>query len=411
MKRPVLIFGASCLAATLLISACSSSSKKSSTTTSAAASGSGSAAASSLPVSGTIKLGLVYEGGGALQAGSLAFQHGIGVAVDQANQAGGAVVNGKRYNFALDSCNDNGDQTQTTGCIDKLVLDNGDKFIFGGLADFGPIVRGVTEANQTVYFSSGTAVGALMSSSHYVVDVTPADTVRFATDVKALKKAFPNATKVAFIGDQSQTWTKDINGIKPLLSGSGLTDVDEEQIPANVSDFSSFLTKAKASSPDVIVSYMASPARSQVLLKENQTLQVAKGYLNPSSACAGISIGANPGVTVVSNTNIGAAFTGDIPANVQKYISDYYAGGYTPNPDPSISTALFAYDAVGWLALAMAKAGSTTDTSSILTAMNSITYDGLNGKITMANNQETYGQVFCTSVDGSTNYTSELIEP
>ncbi len=138
---------------------------------------------------------------------------------------------------------------------------------------------------------------------------------------------------------------------------------------------------------------------------------MAKGLLSPSGSCASISIGANPGVTVVSNTNIGAAFSGTIPANIQKYITDYYAGGYTPNPDPSISTAVYAYDAVGWLALAMAKAGSTTDTTAILKAMNSITYDGLNGKITMANNQETYGQVFCTSVDGSTNYTSELIEP
>jgi len=113
------------------------------------------------------------EQGGALASFGLSFLQAAKAGVEHVNKTGGVTINGTKYNLALDICNDNSDQTQVAACATKLVVTNQDKFIFGGLADFGPILRGITEPNHAIYFSTGSAVAALMSSSHYVVNTVP----------------------------------------------------------------------------------------------------------------------------------------------------------------------------------------------------------------------------------------------
>jgi branched-chain amino acid transport system substrate-binding protein len=358
----------------------------------------------------TIPLGFVYEGGGGFNNLSLAFVHGIQVAVDEANKAGGVTVGGKTYTFAVDTCNDHFDQTQTTGCANKLVLDNGDKFMFGGLADFGPILRGVTERKKVIYFSTGTAVASLMGSSKFVVNAVPTDEVRAETDVAAIQKLYPDAKRVAFLGDQTLTWEKDIQYIGDVIKKkTDLQIVATETAPATITDYSSFLTRVKASNPDVLVSYMSTPAKSKALLEANARLKAVPAYFNPAGTCEGINAG-DTGIPIAANLNIGAVLTGpEVNDLVKKYISDFYANGYSPNPDPNISIALYTYDMVGWLKQAIEKAGTQTDTTKILAAMNSIVYKGVNGDIPMKDNQTTYGQAMCHSTTGAAPFDQTLI--
>src|SRR5262245_46197208 len=53
-----------------------------------------------------IPLGFVYQGGGGFNNLSLSFVHGIQVAADEVNKAGGIKVGGKTYTFTVDTCND-----------------------------------------------------------------------------------------------------------------------------------------------------------------------------------------------------------------------------------------------------------------------------------------------------------------
>src|SRR5262249_8076989 len=144
------------VAATLGLAACSSSGGSSS---GGSTSGSSSAAASGK----TIEIGMDAESGGPLASFGLSFLQAAKAGVEYVNKNGGVTINGTKYNMALDICNDNSDQTQVAACATKLVVTNQDKFMFGGLADFGPIVRGITEPNKAIYFSTGSAVAALMS--------------------------------------------------------------------------------------------------------------------------------------------------------------------------------------------------------------------------------------------------------
>lgn len=358
----------------------------------------------------TIPLGFVYQGGGGFNNLSLSFVHGIQVAADEVNKAGGIKVGGKTYTFTVDTCNDHFDQTQTTGCANQLVLDHGDKFMFGGLADFGPILRGVTEKNKVIYFSSGTAVASLMSSSHYVVNAVPTDEVRAATDVKALQKFYPNAKRVAFIGDQTLTWEKDIQYIGDVIKKTtDMQIVATETAPVTITDYAPFLTRVKAANPDVVVSYMSTPAKSKALLEANARLHAVPAYFNPAGTCEAISAG-NTSIPIAANLNVGAVLIGDeVTPLMKKYISDFYANGYKPNPDPNISIALYTYDMVGWLKQAIEKAGTASDNNKILAAMNSMVYQGINGSIPMKDNQTSYGQAMCHSTTGDAPYTQTLI--
>jgi hypothetical protein len=155
---------------------------------------------------------------------------------------------------------------------------------------------------------------------------------------------------------------------------------------------------------------MSTPAKSKALLEANARLHAVPAYFNPAGTCEAISAG-DTGVPIAANLNVGAVLTGDeVTPLVKKYITDYYANGYKPNPDPNVSIALYAYDMVGWLKQAIEKSGTFGDNDKILSAMNSIVYQGINGSIPMSDNQTSYGQAMCHSTTGAGPYTQTLIQ-
>jgi ABC-type branched-subunit amino acid transport system substrate-binding protein len=399
-RRPLALFA---VAATLALAACSSSGG--STSSSAPAAGGSTAGGSSAPAASgkTIEVGFDAESGGALASFGLSFLQAAKAGVQFVNNNGGVTINGTKYNMALDICNDNSDQTQVAACATKLVVTNQDKFMFGGLADFGPIVRGITEPNKAIYFSTGSAVAALMSSSHYVVNTVPSLDSRSLMSVAGFKKEFPNAKTVALLGEQDATDQAAFAALMPAFKQEGLTVVGTEIAPLDATDYSSYLTALKAKHPDVIWNELAAAVNSEpTMLGQNGTLHASTVVFNNSGSCQA-SYPKTPGVTYVAETNAGAVTAGPgETAATKAYESAYYGLGGITNPDPNISAGLYIYDFFPILAQAMEKAGTSTDTTAVLAAVNSLSYKGVDGTITIKNNQSTYGQVLCTMTNGNT---------
>lgn len=343
------------------------------------------------------------EAGGPLASFGLSFLQAAKAGVEYVNKNGGVTINGTKYNLALDICNDNSDQTQVAACATKLVVTNQDKFMFGGLADFGPIVRGITEPNKAIYFSTGSAVAALMSSSHYVVNTVPSLDSRSLMSVTGFKKAFPDAKTVALLGEQDATDQAAFAALQPAFKQEGLTVVGTQIAPLDATDYSSYLTALKAKHPDVIWNELAAAVNSEPsMLGQNGTLHAAPVVFNNSGSCQA-SYPHTPGITYMAETNAGAITAGpNETAATKAYESAYYGLGGIKNPDPNISAGLYIYDFFPILAQAMEKAGTSTDTTAILAAINSLSYKGVDGTITIKNNQSTYGQVLCTMTDGNT---------
>ncbi|MGH3252531.1 MAG: ABC transporter substrate-binding protein [Trebonia sp.] len=392
-RRPVALLA---ILATLALAACSSSGGSSSNSAASGGSSSGSAGGK------TIEVGMDAEEGGALASFGLSFLQAAKAGIEFVNNNGGVTVGGTKYKLALDICNDNSDQTQVAACATKLITTNQDKFVFGGLADFGPILRGITEPNKAIYFSTGSAVAALMSSSHYVVNTVPSLAARSLMSVQGFKKAFPNAKTVALLGEQDATDQAAFAALLPAFKQEGLTVVGTQTAPLDATDYSSYLTALKAKHPDVIWNELAAAVNSEpAMLKQNGSLQAANIVFNNSGSC--VSTYPNtPGITYVGETNAGAITVGpQETAATKNYESLYYGLGGIAKPDPNISAGLYIYDFFPILAQAMEKAGTTTDTDKILAAVNSLTYKGVDGTITIKDSQSSYGQVLCTAKDGN----------
>lgn len=392
--------------ATLALAACSSSGGSSSAGDSAGGSSAGSASGN------VINIGMDAEEGGALAAFGLSFLQAAKAGVEFVNKNGGVTVGGKKYNFNLDICNDNSDQTQVAACATKLVSTNQDKFIFGGLADFGPILRGITEPNKSIYFSTGSAVAALMSSSHYVVNTVPSLDARSLMSVRGFKKAFPNAKTVALLGEQDATDQAAFAALKPAFAQEGLTVVGTQIAPLDATDYSSYLTALKAKHPDVIWNELAAAVNSEpAMLKQNGSLNASSVVFNNSGSCVP-TYPHTPGITYMAETNSGAVTVGpNETAATKDYQSLYYSLGGIPKPDPNVSAGLYIYDFFPILAKAIEKAGSTTDTTAVLSAVNSTNYQGVDGTITVSNNQASYGQVLCTMKDGNSDESQFQVFP
>jgi branched-chain amino acid transport system substrate-binding protein len=391
------------VAATLALAACSSSGGSTSSSAPAGGSSPGGSSSSGSASGKTIEIGMDAEAGGALASFGLSFLQAAKAGVEFVNKSGGVTINGTKYNFALDICNDNSDQTQVAACATKLVVTNQDKFVFGGLADFGPIVRGITEPNKAIYFSTGSAVAALMSSSHYVVNTVPSLTARSLMSVEGFKKAFPNAKTVALLGEQDATDQAAFAALQPAFKQEGLTVVGTQIAPLDATDYSSYLTALKAEHPDVIWNELAAAVNSEPsMLGQNGTLHAGTVVFNNSGSCQA-SYPKTPGITYMAETNAGAITAGpQETAATKDYEATYYGLGGITNPDPNISAGLYIYDFFPILAQAMEKAGTSTDTTAVLSAINSLSYKGVDGTITIQNNQSSYGQVLCTMTNGNT---------
>jgi ABC-type branched-subunit amino acid transport system substrate-binding protein len=318
------------------------------------------------------------------------------------NKTGGVTIDGTKYDFNLDVCNDNSDQTQVAACGTKLVITDGDKFIFGGLADYGPIIRGITEPNHAIYFSTGSAVAALMSSSHYVVNTVPSLAARSLMSVEAFKKAYPSATTVALLGEQDATDQAAFAADEVAFKQEGLTVVGTEIAPLDATDYSSYLTALKAKHPDVIWNELAAAVNSEpAMLGQNGSLQASTLVFNNSGACDP-TYPHTPGITYVAETNSGAITVGPLQnADTKNYESIYYGLGGIANPDPNISAGLYIYDFFPILAKAIEAAGTATNTSAVLAAVNNVSYTGADGPITIKDDQASYGQVLCTMANGN----------
>lgn len=361
----------------------------------------------------TIHIGFEATLSGALGTTGSSFAHGAKVAVAEINQSGGVTIHGKRYNFTLDICNDNSDQTQVAACADKLVQTDGDLFMFGGLADYGPIVHGITEAKHVIYFSTGSAVAALMPTSHFTVNTVPSLASRSLMSVRAFHHLYPNVKTVALLGNQDATDAAAFAQDKVAFKAVGLKLVGEQIAPDDVTDFSSLLTALKAKHPGVIWNELAANQSSeQEMLGQNAQLQASKLVFNNSGSCLP-TYPHTPGITYMAQTNTGAISVGPLePALEKQYQVNYYkVPGAPQKPDPNINTALFIYDFFPMLRNAIEKAGTSTNVSAVLKALNSEKYTGINGKIGIAHDQASYGQVICKAPNGNGKFSEIKAEP
>jgi branched-chain amino acid transport system substrate-binding protein len=226
----------------------------------------GAAVAASLAFSGsalakvegdTIILGSSISLTGKYATNGLHTQRGYDYAVKVINAAGGVKVGGKSYKLAVKYYDDESTPARGAQLAERLIQQDGVEYMLG------PYSSGMTKAIAPVSEKFGVpmveAEGASRSlftqGYKYLFAVLSTSEQYLATAIDFAAAKAGNASDVrvamAFEGDP---FSMDVRaGVVDKINEYGMKVVIDDQLPADLSDMSTTLTKVKALKPDILV--------------------------------------------------------------------------------------------------------------------------------------------------------------
>lgn len=209
----------------------------------------------------TIILGSSISLTGKYATNGLHTQRGYDYAVKVINEAGGVKVGGKAYKLAVKYYDDESTPARGAQLAERLIQQDGVEYMLG------PYSSGMTKAIAPVSEKFGVPMVEAEGASRslftqgykylFAVLSTSEQYLSTAIDLAAAerKKNFKSPSEVrvamAFEGDP---FSMDVRaGVVDKINEYGMKIVIDDQLPADLSDMSTTLTKVKALRPDILV--------------------------------------------------------------------------------------------------------------------------------------------------------------
>ena len=205
----------------------------------------------------TIILGSSISLTGKYATNGLHTQRGYDFAVKTINESGGVTIGGKSYKLAVKYYDDESTPARGAQLAERLIQQDGVEYMLG------PYSSGMTKAIAPVSEKFGVpmieAEGAsrsLFTQGYkylFAVLSTSEQYLATAIDMAAAKSDDPSKVRVAmaFEGDP---FSMDVRaGVVDKIEEYGMQIVIDDQLPADLSDMSTTLTKVKALRPDILV--------------------------------------------------------------------------------------------------------------------------------------------------------------
>jgi len=209
----------------------------------------------------TIILGSAISLTGKYATNGLHTQRGYDYAVKVINEAGGVTVDGKSYKLTVKYYDDESTPARAAQLVERLIQQDGVQYMLGpygsGLTKavlpvsekFGvPMVE--AEGASRSLFTQGYkyAFAVLSTSEQYLSSV-----IDLAASQKKKNFQSPGSVKVA-MAFENDPFSLDVReGVMDKINEYGMTVVIDDKLPADLSDMSATLTKAKALRPDVLL--------------------------------------------------------------------------------------------------------------------------------------------------------------
>ncbi len=184
-------------------------------------------------------------------------QRGYDYAVKMINDNGGVTVNGKSYDLAVKYYDDESTPARGAQLAERLIQQDGVEYMLG------PYSSGMTKAIAPVSEKFGVPMVEAEGASRslftqgykylFAVLSTSEQYLATAIDMAAAKSDDPSKVRVAmaFEGDP---FSMDVRaGVVDKIEQYGMQVVIDDQLPADLSDMSTTLTKVKALRPDILV--------------------------------------------------------------------------------------------------------------------------------------------------------------
>ena len=214
-------------------------------------------AASANVVGDTITLGSSISLTGKYATNGLHTQRGYDYAVQVINDAGGVSVGGKSYKLAVKYYDDESTPARGAQLAERLIQQDGIEYMLG------PYSSGMTKAIAPVSEKFGVPMVEAEGASRslftqgykylFAVLSTSEQYLATAIDMAAASTDDPSSIKVA-LAFEGDPFSMDVRaGVVDKINEYGMKTIIDDQLPADLSDMSTTLTKAKALRPDILI--------------------------------------------------------------------------------------------------------------------------------------------------------------
>ena len=209
----------------------------------------------------TIVLGSAISLSGNYSTNGLHTQRGYDFAVERINSTGGVNVGGKNYQLEIKYYDDESTPARAAQLVERLIQQDGVQFMLGpygsGLTKavapvsekFGVPMVEAEGASRSLFTQGYKYLFAVLSTSEQYL--APAIELA-AAKAKAAGKD-PSSVRVA-MAFENDPFSLDVReGVLTAAKKYGMKIVIDDKLPADLSDMSTTLTKAKALKPDVLL--------------------------------------------------------------------------------------------------------------------------------------------------------------
>lgn len=339
---------------------------------------------------GTIKIGGLAPLTGNVSVYGIAANNGVKLAVETINKAGGVL--GKQIEYI--SYDEKGDATEAVNAYNKLVQNDKIVALVGDVTSKPTIAvaQKAVKDGLPMITATGTAADITKAGKNIFracfIDPFQGDLMA----AYASKKL--NAKTAAIIYDNGDDYSTGVaDAFEAGAKAAGITITDKEAYQSGSVDFKSQLTKIKAGNPDVIMVpvYYSDVALIAVQAKDigiTSKLLGADGWDGVLEKIDASNLDA------VKNCYFCSQYSAEsTDPKLQAFLKEYKTAY---NTDANMF-AVLGYDAMGMMAEAINKAGST-DSAKICDAMQALSYNGLTGNTTFDENRNPIREAVITTI-------------
>lgn len=301
----------------------------------------------------TVKIGLALPLSGAAASYGQDSQRGADYAAELINQRGG-ILGGRKIELVYED--EKGTPQGGVAAVQKLMSVGRVKAITGGtnssvvLAESSVTKKRILQVNAAAQADAITDQG-----SPWLFQVN--NTVSLNSE--AFNHYIVNTLKpktVAYMGENSEFNKTVLEKLKESLKAGGIELVSASTYDAETNDFTSILTKIKASNPDMIYVADAYPARAAQLWKQVRQLGGFKiEVMSPGVVTPGMI---KPSEGAMNGVITGEIFMASDPGAEGKEFVENYQKKFNVLPGKG---ELVIFESVNLIAAAMDKAGTDSD--------------------------------------------------
>ena len=279
-------------------------------------------------ISGEIRIGVSLPLTGRFVAayGYIPMGQGFELALEEINAS---LLSDAKITFITED--DRGTVEGAVEAFNKLIHQAGVPIILGpGLSSQAQKVFPIAQQNGVVVFSPTSGASGLSALGDFVFRATLTTDVLIPSGIKATQSKL-GYQQVATIYDESDFYSIDSDTVsRAAFAGNGIDVLTTETFQSGETDFSTQLTRIKASNPDAIFISALSPDISAILIRGRQLgIPDSVPFIIPDLPSNEVEAAGEAAEGVITFT--GWASSADTPGNqvfVQKYRATY---GLEPN--------------------------------------------------------------------------------